>query len=288
MLKISDSHGNQLLLIADSTLTEVNLEAMAVTGSPRNERFAVAQRRLKALEPELRKYACLDADGDYTVVDAGGYNQLLADAHRLQLQLMDENADSMIPAWYLANHFIMMTNDELSRYLQRDRPYADHVALQPVWQYYDGLAKRQPGCKFTDAACVDTAGVAHRLSDYIGRGDYVVLQFWEERNWTAHSGCKIMKKMAREYRGKNIRFIGFSLDANKDTWKHYVKKRDLAYEHLTAPGSRKSRQWDCEAAKAYGIMTMPETIVFAPDGHIVGSGLAGESLSMFVSTLPLK
>lgn len=36
-----------------------------------------------------------------------------------------------------------------------------------------------------EAECVDTAGVSHRLSEYIGRGDYVVLQFWEEQTWEA-------------------------------------------------------------------------------------------------------
>ena len=297
-LEIRDRQGNQLVIIADSIPTEVNLHDMTIIGSTQNERFAEAQRRLKSLEPELRKYAIRDADGDYTVIDVDGYNRLLADVHQLQLQLMDENVDlstkgrspdkNMIPVWYLSTNFTTMTYDELSRYLRHDLPYTNHVALQPVWQYYEGLSLRQPGRLFSNAECIDTAGVVHQLSEYIGKGDYVVLQFWEERNWTAHSGCKLMKKMARDYQGKNIRFIGFSLDASKDRWKNYIKKRDLDYEHLTAPDKSNSRLWNCEAAKVYGIMTLPETIIFAPDGRIVSTGLAGDSLMQFVRTLPLK
>ncbi|MBQ9357637.1 MAG: TlpA family protein disulfide reductase [Prevotella sp.] len=288
LLVISDRQGNRLVIIADSIPTEVNLNDMTVRGSTQNERFAEAQRRLKALEPELRKYACRDADGDYTVIDTAGYRQLSGDVHQLQMQLMDENTDNMIPAWFLASGFTTMSYDDLARHLRHDRPYANHVALQPVWQYYEGLAQRLPGRMFTDAECVDTAGVAHRLNEYIGRGDYVVLQFWEERNWTAHSGCKYMKRIAKAHRGQNLRVVGISLDADKNQWKRYVKKRDLCYEHLAVPDISDDNRWESEPVKAYGIMTLPETIIFAPDGHIINTGLAGESLEEYVNTLPLN
>ena len=288
LYEVTDRRGHRLVLFADSIPTTVNLSAMTVSGSDLNERFAATQRRLQALEPELRKYAIRDADGDYTVMDAEGYGRLLDDALRLQLQLIDENTDNLIPAWFLATNFTAMTYEELSLRLRHDRPYADHVALQPVWKYFEGLAKRQPGLPFADAACVDTAGVTRRLSDYIGHGDYVVLQFWEERDWTAHSGCKYMKQMAKAHRGKNLRLVGLSLDADKARWRRYVKKRDLCYDHLAVPEADASGRWKSEAVQAYGIMSLPETIVFDPDGRILKIGLAGESLTRYVSTLPLK
>lgn len=288
LLTISDRQGNHLLLFADSIPTEVNLSDMTVSGSPQNERLAEAQRRLKALEPELRKYACRDADGDYTVIDVDGYNTLLADAHDLQMQLIDENVDNTVPVWLLATNFTTMSHEELSRYMRRDRPYANCMAMQPVWQYYEGLGKRLPGRLFTDAECADTAGVVHRLSEYIGSGNYVVLQFWEERNWTAHSGCKFMKRVAKAHRGRNLRVIGLSLDTNKNRWKRYVQKRDLSYEHLTVPGINDDNRWEAEAVTAYGIMTLPETIIFAPDGCIISIGLAGEQIERFVNSLPLQ
>ena len=44
----------------------------------------------------------------------------------------------------------------------------------------------------------------------------------------------------------------------------------------------------CEAAQAYGIMTMSETIVFDPEGRIISSGLAADDLVNFEDSLPLK
>ncbi|MBR2203328.1 MAG: TlpA family protein disulfide reductase [Prevotella sp.] len=288
LFMIRDANGNSLAVFADSIPTTVNLLTMILSGSPLNERFAQAQQRLKALDPEVRRYAIVDSDGDVTVMDQEGYKGWLADVQRLQMQLMDENADNLIPVWFLANNYTMMSYDDLGRYLKKDRPYSNHVALQPVWEYYEGMAKRLTGRRFADAECADTTGTRHRLSEYIGKGDYVVLQFWEEQSWIAHAGCKQMKQMAKKYKGKNIRFVGLSLDYNKETWKNYVRKRDLSYEHLTILTSDANKRWEDNVVKAYGIKSLPETIIFDPKGRIISTGLAGESLKQKVESLKLR
>lgn len=288
LMEIRDANGNSLAIFADSIPTTVNLQSMTLSGSPLNERFARAQQRLKALDPELRRYAIVDSDGDVSVMDQEGYKGWLADVQQLQMQLMDENADNMIPVWFLANNFTMMSYADLGRYLKKDRPYSRHTALQPVWEYYEGMAKRLPGRKFADAECADTIGTRHRLSEYIGKGDYVVLQFWEEESWIAHSGCKQMKQMAKKYSGKNIRFVGLSLDCNKVAWESYVRKRDLNYEHLTILTTDEYKRWEDNAVKTYGIRSLPETIIFDPKGRIISTGLAGESLKQKVESLKLK
>jgi peroxiredoxin len=288
IFEVRDQQGNKIALFADSLPTMVNLEDMTVVGSPLNMRFAETQRQLKALERDLRKYVCYDADGEIIVMDNDGYERLLAEAHQLILKIIDENADTLIPAWYLANNFTAMSHYELSHRLRKDLPYASHIAVQPVWKYCEGLEKRQEGKMFTDAVCIDTNGVSHQLSEYIGKGDYVVLQFWEERNWTAHSGCKAMNQIAKDHRGKNIRVIGISLDTNKETWKQYIKDRKLIYEHLTNPSTDGIDRLEDDVVKAYGITSLPETIIFDPQGRIIKSGLAKERLKKYVNTLNLN
>lgn len=291
LLEISDKQGRRMLVFADSIPTTIDLTQMTLKGSTLNERFAECQRRLHALEPERHKYVSeFGFNHDFEVMDAEGFNQLSDDAHQLQMQFIEENADNLIPVWYLAENYATMTLNELSRYLKKDRPYADHVALQPVWQWYEGLKLRQPGQMFHDAACVDTAGVAHRLSDYIGRGDYVVLNFWSTWEILTRSNCKTMKQIARDYADKNLRVIGFALDLNKQDWCQYVKARNLEYEHLSAPenSGNKHDPWSADIVKAYGINALPETIIFDPKGRIVSIGLSGNTLKDQVRSLPLK
>ena len=291
LLEVSDSKGHKLLFFADSIPTTIDLAQMTLKGSPLNERFAECQRRLSALKPELHKYTSeFGFNHDFEVMDTEGFNRLSADAHQLQMQFIEENADNLIPAWYLADNFTTMTLDELARYLKKGRPYADHVALQPVWEWYEGLQKRQTGTKFHDGECVDTTGVSHRLSDYIGHGDYVVLNFWSTSVNLTRSSCKIMKQIVKDHQGKNLRVIGFALDGDKKAWRRYVKARDLSYEHLSAPTTddKGYEQWASEVVQAYGIDALPETIIFDPKGRIVSTGFGGESLKAMVRSLPLK
>lgn len=291
LLEVSDGKGHRMLLFADSIPTTINLARMTLTGSPLNERFAECQRRLDALKPELHKYTSeFGFNHDFEVMDTEGFNRLSADAHQLQMQLIEENMDNLIPVWYLADNYTTMTLDELSQYLKKDRPYADHIALQPVWQWYKGLQKRQPGTKFHDAECIDTLGVCHRLSDYIGRGDYVVLNFWSTRDNLTRSSCKTMKQIAKEHEGRNLRVIGFALDSDKESWRRYVEARNLTYEHLSAPKDKCQtyEQWTAAAKQAYGIQALPESIVFDPKGRIVAIGLLGNTLKEMIRTLPLK
>lgn len=58
---------------------------------------------------------------------------------------MRDNPDNIIPALFLSQGYTNMTCGQLSPLMQRDRPYAGHVMMQPVWDYYEGLKKRLPG-----------------------------------------------------------------------------------------------------------------------------------------------
>ena len=285
LIEVSDDQGNSMVLFADSVPTDIDLRQTSLRGSRLNERFADCQRRLRALEPERYKYMQISGE-DVTVMDEDGSERLAADAHRLQMDFIRENADNLIPVWYIAENYTSMSPEELSLCMPQTAAYAHHVALQPAKAYHEGLQKRLPGKLFADAACVDTAGTSRRLSEFIGRGDYVVLQFWEEGSWVAHSGCKHMKQMAKDYRGKNLRVVGLSLDNSKKRWKDYVRKRALHYDHLCVPED--GDVWESEAPQAYGIVSLPETIVFDPEGRIISIGLGGESLTRFVGTLPLR
>ena len=287
LIEIADQRGNKMIIMADSTATEVDLLQKTLRGSAQNERFADCQRRLSTLEPEFHKYATYiynNGKPGWAVVDRKGYDQLVADARALQLQMMEENKDNLIPVWYLTQNFFMMTADELASFMQRDLPYADHVALQPVWLYYEGLQKRTPGRRFIDMAAVDTAGVTHRLSEYIGQGKYAILCFWD---MGSRSDMKTLKDLQKN---DNLNVVCITMDRDRELWADYVRKRDLNMIHLQPTDINKQTSyygsWEYELFKAYGITTsLPETIIFDPDGRIVAHGLCGESLRAFVRSL---
>ena len=288
LLEIEDQQGNKMIVIADDTPTEIDLLKQTLRGSRQNERFAESQRRLKALEPEFHEYAtCVRGYGApyWTVVDDEGYNRLMDDAHHLQLQMMAENKDNMIPVWYLTQNYFMMTADELAPFMQPSLPYANHISLQPVRKYYENMQKRAVGGQFTDLAAVDTAGVRHQLSEYIGQGKYTILGFW---NMSSRWDMKTLKALQRAYKDANLNIVCVTMDQDRKQWAEYVRKRDLNMIHLQPTDlADNDRTWECDIFKAYGITTLPETVIFSPDGRIIANGLCGESLKAFINQLNL-
>ena len=287
LLQIEDQQGNMMVIFADSVPTKIDLLSKTVQGSRQNERFAECQRRLKALEPELHKYATyVRGYGDpyWTVVDKEGYNSLMSDAHNLQLQMMAENKDNMIPVWYLTQNYFMMTADELAPFMQPDLPYANHISLQPVRKYYEGMQQRAVGEHFLNYSAVDTAGKHHRLGEYIGQGKYAILCFWDMGSrWD----MKTLKHLQQTYKDK-LNIVCITKDQGSSQWANYVRKRDLNMIHLQ-PADIASKSypdtWECDIFKAYGITTLPETVIFGPDGRVVAHGLCGESLEAAVKRL---
>lgn len=284
LLEITDYQGNQMLIIADSVPTEIDLPRQTLSGSSQNERFAECQRRLSALKRETKKYMAPDG----TVIDDTGYNRLIDDAHALQLKMMEENLDNMIPVWYLATNYFAMSSEELAPFMQRNRAYAEHIALQPVWQHYEGLKKRTIGQQFTDAEAADTAGVSHRLSEYIGQGKYVILCFW---NMQSRYDMKTLKGLQQKYKDSPLSIVAITLDQDRKEWAKYVRQRDLRFVHLQPTdieGNDYPYGWESALFKTYGITAMlPETIIFSPEGRIIAHGLCGESLKAFVDKLNL-
>ena len=282
LVEISDQQGNKMVIIADDVPTEIDLQRKTLRGSRQNERFAEYQRRLDALRPEMNKYATA-WDNDWTVIDTEGYNRLVDEARHLQMEMAAENKDNMIPVWYLVNNYFAMSLDELAPFMQHSLPYANHVVLQPVWQHYEGLKKRPVGGRFIDGEAVDTAGVAHRLSEYIGQGKYTVLCFWD---MTSRKDMKTLKKLSQTC--SNLTIVCVTLDENRQSWAKYVRKRDFHFINLQPADIGEKSRWAYSICQDYGIATtLPETILFSPDGRIVARGLFGESLEAAIRQLDL-
>ena len=298
LLEVSDGEGHRMVIFTDSVATDIDLTDMTLHGSPLNERFADCQQRLRALEPEIHKYATVEEVGGNTIMDEAGFRRLADDAHQLQMQFIRENQDNLIPVWYIAENYAAMTLDELEQSLTGSHPYDSLVALQPARAQYEGLLKRRPGNMFHDVACIDTAGISHQLSDYIGRGDYVVMYCWSTNNRYPRNGVKVMKQLMREHKGKNLRVIGFSMDEDKDRWRRYIKSRKVNFDvHLAIPGNTDKFSkgtgmypdlWRSEFMTTYGLHSLVETIVFDPEGRIVSTGLMGDPLIEHIRALPLK
>ena len=127
------------------------------------------------------------------------------------------------------------------------------------------------GDMFKDFA-VEYEGKTTRLSDYVGKGQYVLVDFWA--SWCGPCRGEIPNLIAayNKYKDRGLQVLGVAAwDKPEDTLKA------IDEEKVPYPQIINSQEI---AAEAYGVTGIPEIILFAPDGKVIKRSLRGEMIDM--------
>lgn len=102
------------------------------------------------------------------------------------------------------------------------------------------------------------------LSDF--RGKYVLIDVWA--TWCAPCREEMpgLKKIEGDLKGKNIAFIGISIDKPKyeQKWKKFIVDNSLGGTQIIAENA-----WESTFLKDYGIRSVPTFIIIGPDGNVI-------------------
>lgn len=130
-----------------------------------------------------------------------------------------------------------------------------------------------PGQKFVDFSMNDPEGNPVKLSDYVGKGKVVLIDFWASWCGPCRQEMPNIVEAYKQYKGKNFEIVGVSLDRDAESWKKAIT--DL---NITWPQMSDLKFWQCEGAQIYAVNSIPHTILVDADGTILARGLHGEEL----------
>lgn len=128
----------------------------------------------------------------------------------------------------------------------------------------------QAGAQFVDLEGVDDANKAVRLSDYVGKGHYVLVDFWA--SWCGPCRREIghLKKVRDAYTDKGLVILGTVVWDEMEDHLKAMKELEITWPQIFNK---------TEATELYGIAGIPQIILFDPAGKIVARDLRGEEIN---------
>ena len=129
------------------------------------------------------------------------------------------------------------------------------------------------GKQFTDLKLNDFAGQPHQLSEYIGKGRWVLIDFWASWCGPCREELPELVKVYQAYHSSGFEVVGISLDDDAQAWQKAVKKMKLSWHHLSD-----LKGWDSKAVETYKVFGIPTNLLVNPKGKIVASNIDIDNL----------
>ncbi|MBO7418301.1 MAG: AhpC/TSA family protein [Bacteroidaceae bacterium] len=262
-------------VLIDGTPLEINMERGTLKGSKINERLNKVDRNITDLTidylqdqmeyAQVKQWQTEVRDSLRRVMTAT-YNKLVVEMKNV----IRDNPDNVIPALYLSQIYNTLTIDELKEYLDERHAYASHPLCLGAWRMLNHHEKTNIGTKFTDLVEADTAGVSHPISEYVGKGNIVMVDFWASWCVPCMQEMEHVKAIYNKYRDKGFQIVGLSFDRSRDSWVNAIVNHELNWIHLSD-----LKYWNSEASVVYGISSIPANLLLDGEGTIIATDLRG-------------
>jgi len=271
----------------DGKPLEINLNKNTLKGSPLNEKLSKYNAALDSInEPGKQIYADYQkVVSDNSLSDTEKttrVNELrkkFMDLHNASSlyykKVINENKDNILPALYINYVTDAVTESELNELLKPTHVYANHPMLSALKQQLAAEEAKQKiiGQPFIDLTLNDVNGVSHKLSEYCGKGNYVLIDFWASWCGPCMHEVPNLVSIYNKYKDSGLGIVGISLDEDEDSWKSAIEENKMSWTQLSD-----LQGWDNAAARLYGVESIPHILVVNKKGEIIAKDLRGEEL----------
>ena len=135
---------------------------------------------------------------------------------------------------------------------------------------YESLTASRRTVIQLDTAGKDFIETKGDMSDYIGHGSYVLVDFWASWCGPCREETPFVVKAYNDYKDKGLVVLGIPVQDKSDATKEAMRQLGIHYPQLLDPGDA--------LAEEYGVTGIPHLFLFGPDGKVLQDGMRGEGI----------
>lgn len=194
--------------------------------------------------------------------------------------IMNANLSNPLGLYLFLQQAYEMTPEELSAALAEHPNLASSQRIQKVADTFARKEATSAGKMFTDFTVTDENGVTERLSDYVGKGKPVLVDFWASWCGPCRRESVVLKEIYNKYHDKGLEVLGVAV------WDEPENSREAA-EQLGLPWHNIINAQTIPT-DLYGILGIPCIIMFDANGTILFRDLQGDDLKAAVDAAMTK
>lgn len=203
------------------------------------------------------------------------YQDIVAQ-QRLDIRnLLEKNANQLISAFlvtYFEQDDLFATYISLYEHVRNILApnYADHPFVQHLTQKL--ATSLGPGRMAPDIDMLDAESQHRKLSDL--RGQVVLLDFWASWCRPCRMENPNVVKLYKKYHEAGFEVFSVSLDKERSAWLQAIRQDGLVWPNHVSD----LKGWTSSGGAAYGITSIPATVLIDREGRIIARNLRGSEL----------
>ena len=243
--------------ILEPGIVTADIDERTTAGMPMNDDYNAFHKRFYAYKREQR-----------------------AEKAALTDSVVKANPDNLLGAVALEDLAHVDTSAFLALYRQvvTDR-VRDFYLVRKAFESIELQNRTAAGKLFTDYTVVggNPDGTDVKLSDYVGKGKYILLDHWASWCGPCKAEMPYIKKTWEDFAGDRFDVVSVAVSDKREDTVKALEKLDMPWHQILDAQKIPS--------ELYGVNAIPHLILFAPDGTILKRGLRGEQIYSTVAEI---